>query len=245
VEEPAAAKKKKRAKRKLEPEPTPAPPPAPPKPVLVPAPAPPPAPPEPPRPAERVASGPDSDLFDFLRQWRQRTAQRAAVPAYIVLSDASLVDLCRKKPSNLRELLGVSGFGERKAELYGSEIFAAFDAFRNGARAVAREAAQASPADETMHLLAEGKTFEEIAAARGRQLSTVVNMVADLVEKGRLDYRVDWVGEEAHRAIADAVERLGPQWLKPLRDALPAEYSNEQIRLVVAWARRAGAAAED
>jgi ATP-dependent DNA helicase RecQ len=240
MEEPAAAKKK-RAKRRTEPEPVKAV-------EAVPAPVPKPvaARPRPPveAPAERVASAPDGDLFEFLKQWRQRTAQRAAVPAYIVLSDASLVDLCRKKPTNLRELLGVSGFGERKAELYGSEIFAAFDAFRNGARAAARETAQASPADETMRLLAEGKTFEEIGAIRGRQVSTVVNMVADLVEKGRLEYRVEWVGEAAHRAIGEAVERLGPQWLKPLREALPAEYTYEQIRLVVAWARRAGAAAE-
>ncbi|HMD70507.1 MAG TPA: RecQ family ATP-dependent DNA helicase [Bryobacteraceae bacterium] len=241
VEEPVAAKKK-RAKRKTEPaavkaiEPAPAPP----------APRPAAAAPRPPveAPVERAASAPDAELFEFLKQWRQRTARRAAVPAYIVLSDASLVDLCRKKPSNLRELLAVSGFGERKAELYGSEIFAAFEAFRNGARAVARETAQASPADETMRLLAEGKTFEEIAAIRGRQVSTVINMVADLVEKGRLEYRVEWVGEAAHRAIAEAVERLRPQWLKPLREALPAELTDGQIRLVVAWARRAGAKEE-
>ncbi len=248
AEEPAAAKrKKKRTKRKVEAEVAPAAA-SPPVPVREPKPAaavPRPQLEEP--PAERVASAPaglprgtpDAELFDFLKQWRQRTAQRAAVPAYIVLSDASLVDLCRKKPGNLRELLGVSGFGERKAELYGSEIFAAFDAFRNGARAVARETVQASPADETIRLLAEGKTFEEIAAIRGRQVTTVVNMVADLVEKGRLEYRVDWVGEEAHRAIAEAVERLGPQWLKPLREALPPEFTYDQIRLVVAWARRA------
>jgi ATP-dependent DNA helicase RecQ len=242
AEEPAAAAKQKRRKpkaerapeperepaRAVEPVPVPVTPPPAPRPVAAP-------------PAERPISGLDAELFEFLKQWRQRTAQRAAVPAYIVLSDASLVDLCRKKPSNLRELLGVSGFGERKAELYGSEVFAAFEAFRNGARAAARETAQASPADETMRLVAEGKTFQEIAAIRGRQLSTVVNMVADLVEKGRLQYRVEWVGEEAHRTIGEAVERLGPQWLKPLREALPAEYTYEQIRLVVAWARRAGA----
>jgi ATP-dependent DNA helicase RecQ len=194
-----------------------------------------------PAPAPRPTFELDRDLFEFLKQWRQRTAQRAAVPAYIVLSDASLVDLCQKKPANLRELLGVSGFGERKAELYGSEIFAAFEAFRNGARATAREAAQASPAEETMRLLTEGKTFEEIAGIRGRQVSTVVNLVADLVEKGRLEYRVDWVGEEEHQLIAEAVRRFGAQWLKPLRDALPAEITSEQIRLVVAWARREGA----
>ena len=46
-------------------------------------------------------------------------------------------------------------------------------------------------------------------------------MVADLIEKGRLEYRMEWVGAEAHRQIADAVARLGSQWLKPLREALP------------------------
>jgi len=82
-----------------------------------------------------------------------RTAQRSAVPAYIVLSDAALEDLCRKQPSNLRELLAVTGFGERKAELYGGEIFAAFEAYRNGARAAAPEVSQVSPAEETVRLL--------------------------------------------------------------------------------------------
>ena len=180
---------------------------------------------------------PDSDLLTFFKEWRRRTAQRTGVPAYVVLSDAALADLCRKQPTNLRELLGVFGFGERKAELYGSEIFAALESYRKGARAAAREVAQASPAEETMRLLAEGRSFEEIAGIRGRQLSTVVNMVADLVEKGRLEYRVEWVGQESHARIEEAINRLGSQWLKPLREALPAEISYEQIRLVVAWVR--------
>jgi hypothetical protein len=33
------------------------------------------------------------------------------------------------------------------------------------------------------------------------------------------------------------VRRLGAQWLKPLREALPAEITYEQIRLVVAYVR--------
>jgi ATP-dependent DNA helicase RecQ len=185
---------------------------------------------------------PDRDLLEFFKEWRRRAAQRAAVPAYIVLSDAALEDLCRKQPSNLRELLGVTGIGERKAELYGGEIFAAFEAYRNGARAAGPkghpEISQVSPAEETMRLVAEGKSFEEIARIRGRQLATVVNMVADLVERGRLEYRMEWVGEANHRQIEEVVRRLGPQWLKPLREALPAEITYEQIRLVVAFVRR-------
>jgi len=184
-------------------------------------------------------SSADRDLVDFFKEWRRRTAHAANVPAYIVLSDAALEDLCRKQPSNLRELLSVTGIGERKAELYGSEIFAAFDTFRNGARAAAREVAQVSPAEETIRLLAEGKSLEEVAQIRGRQLATVVHMVADLIEKGRLEYRMEWVGAEHHRQAEEAVHRLGSQWLKPLREALPPEITYEQIRLVVAFVRRA------
>jgi ATP-dependent DNA helicase RecQ len=207
----------------------------------------PPAPPEMPAP-QYAAEGrggllpsADRDLVDFFKEWRRRTAQAAAVPAYVVLSDAALEDLCRKQPSSLRELLGVIGIGERKAELYGRDILANFEAFRSGARAAAREVAQVSPAEETIRLLAEGKSFEEVAQIRGRQLSTVVNLVADLVEKGRLEYRIEWVGEENHRQAEEAVHRLGSQWLKPLRDALPPEITWEQIRLVVAYVRRAAA----
>ncbi len=202
-----------------------------------------PAPASKPKPAPRKsattttttpAAATDRALLDYLKEWRTHTAKRAAVPAYVVLSDAALEDLCHKQPSNLRELLGVTGIGERKAELYGSEIFAAFEAFRNGARAAARQTAQVSPAAETIRLLAEGKSFEEIAQIRGRQVATVVGMVADLIEKGRLEYRTEWVGEAHHARIEDAVRRLGSQWLKPLREALPAEITYEQIRLVVA-----------
>ena len=187
-----------------------------------------------------AAPSPHRDLIDFFKQWRLQVAHLAGVPAYIVLSDASLEELCRKGPSNLRELLGVSGIGERKAELYGREIFAAFEAFRKGARAAAKEADRVSPAEETIRLLAQGKSFEEIAQIRGRQVSTVVNLVADLVEKGALEYRVEWVGEANHKRIEEAVRRLGSQWLKPLREALPPEITYEQIRLVVAWVRSSG-----
>ena len=190
------------------------------------------APPPPPPPPSR----PDQELVEFFKQWRGRAAQRASVPAYIVLSDAALEDLCRKRPTNLRELLGVNGFGERKAELYGSEIFSVFEAFARGERAAARPVPQTSPAEETMRLLAEGRTFEEIAAIRVRQVATVVSMVADLIEKGRLEYRVEWVGEEHHRRIEEAIGRLGSQWLKPLYEALP-DIGYDQIRLVVACVR--------
>jgi ATP-dependent DNA helicase RecQ len=207
---------------------------SPPKPAPVPTP-PPAAMPEFRSPA---APGLDSALLEYLREWRRVVARREGVPAFMILHDTSLEDLCRKNPSNLRDLLRVSGIGERKAEIYGAEIFAALESYRRGTRASATPVQTISPAEETLRLLAEGKNFAEIAQARNRQISTVIGMVADLVEKGRLEYRTEWVGAEAERRIEETAGRLGVQWLKPLREALPADITPEQIRLVVAKLRR-------
>jgi len=183
----------------------------------------------------------DRALVEYFKEWRRRTAQAAAVPAYVVMSDSTLEDLCRRKPASVAELLTVSGIGERKAELYADGIFAAFNAFQDGARATFRESAQISPGEETLRLLNEGKTLEEIAQIRGRQLSTVIKTIADLVEAGTLEYRKEWVGEEAHRVTEEAVRRLGHERLRPIHEAISPEITYDQIRLVVAYVRRAQA----
>lgn len=64
----------------------------------------------------------DSSAFEQLRQLRLRLAREQHVPPYIVFSDKTLADMCRKLPKTKQEMLSVSGVGEKKYELYG-EIF--------------------------------------------------------------------------------------------------------------------------
>ena len=64
----------------------------------------------------------DEILFDKLKKLRKEIASRETVPAYIVFPDASLRDMCRKKPVSLVQFSGVTGVGQVKLEKYG-EIF--------------------------------------------------------------------------------------------------------------------------
>jgi len=64
----------------------------------------------------------DEDLFDKLKKLRREIAAKEAVPAYIVFSDASLRDMCRKKPVSPVQFSGVNGVGSVKLEKYG-DIF--------------------------------------------------------------------------------------------------------------------------
>jgi len=90
------------------------------------------------QPAPATAVGmPDIDpaLREYLREWRRAAAKEQGVPAFVVMHDSALDEVCRRRPGSIPELLGISGFGEYKATLYGPRIFEALKQFRNGARA--------------------------------------------------------------------------------------------------------------
>ncbi len=178
--------------------------------------------------------GIDPDLLDYLREWRRAAAKEQNSPAFVVMHDTSLEDLCRKQPRSIPELLRVSGFGERKAEKYGSQIFAALEKFHNGSRAKPLPQKNSRPVKETMELLAEGHSFDDIARIRGRQRSTVVTAVAALVETGQLEFQRAWIPEEMQGSIEAACAQHGMERLRTLKDALPPETTYEDIKLVVA-----------
>jgi len=183
----------------------------------------------------------DQELREYLREWRRRTAKEQGMPAYVVLHDSSLDEICRSHPSSIGELLNITGIGERKAELYGREILSVLRQYREGARASGPAENRTAPALETLQLLAQGKSLADIARIRGRQIATVVNAVAGLVEKGDLQFRPEWIDGDKRAVIEAACASLGLERLerlKPLKDALPAEITYDEIRLVVARLRR-------
>jgi ATP-dependent DNA helicase RecQ len=177
------------------------------------------------------------ELREYLREWRRAIAKEKNVPAYIVLHDSSLEEICRRRPKFYAELGEIPGIGERKAEIYGQPILDALEKFRQGARAGGAER-KAKPVDETLRLLADGKTLEEIAQIRGRQLSTIVSGVANLLETGQVDLKPGWVTKEKQSVIEAACAQVGLERYKPLKDILPPEITYDEIRLVVGNLRR-------
>ena len=182
----------------------------------------------------------NEDLKEYLRQWRRGVAKEMNMPSFVVLHDSSLDEICRRQPKSIADLLEISGIGERKAQTYGRDILAALEKFRQGERAGGTER-QAKPADETLRLLQEGKTLEEIAQLRGRQLSTVTSAVALLLEAGLVEFQPAWVSKEKQSVIEAACAKVGTERYKPLKDVLPPEITYDEIKLVVGKLRREGA----
>jgi ATP-dependent DNA helicase RecQ len=104
------------------------------------------------QPAPAPATGaPDVDpaLREYLREWRRGAAKEQGVPAFVVMHDSALDEVCRKRPGSIPELLGIAGFGEYKAALYGPRIFEALQQFRNVVRTATMAEARTKPRPTT------------------------------------------------------------------------------------------------
>ncbi|MFU8852455.1 ATP-dependent DNA helicase UvrD2 [Micromonospora sp. SL1-18] len=66
----------------------------------------------------------DEELYERLREWRQRVAEAQRVPAYVVFTDATLTALAERKPGRGEELIAIAGIGPRKLGLYGDTVLA-------------------------------------------------------------------------------------------------------------------------
>jgi ATP-dependent DNA helicase RecQ len=64
----------------------------------------------------------EESLFAALKDLRTRIAKEAGVPSYVIFSDATLRDMCRKQPATRSEFLLVSGVGAVKADKY-ADVF--------------------------------------------------------------------------------------------------------------------------
>lgn len=191
--------------------------------------------------ALRQPADADSELRDYVREWRRRTAKEMGMPAFVVLHDTTLEEICRIMPVSIEQLRTITGIGERKAETFGPGILAALERYREGARASGLAEKKTAPARETLELVSQGRSLQEIAEIRGRQLATVVNAVAALVENGQVEFNAEWVDRNKQAVIESACHRAGLSAidrLKPLKDVLPPEVTYDEIRLVLAHLRR-------
>jgi ATP-dependent DNA helicase RecQ len=163
-------------------------------------------------------------------------ARENKVPAYMILHDTTLEELCRRRP----EFSGVdagAGNWRKKADVYGAEILQALRNFGGGARAAPIVSRDPAPAEQTLRLLNEGHSFEEIARIRARQISTVVCTVASLIETGQVKLDPKWISPDAQPLIEAACLKLGVERLRDIKEAVPPYVSFEDIRLVVAHMR--------
>ncbi len=66
----------------------------------------------------------DQALFDRLRAWRSARAKEQGAPAFVVLTDATLMAIAERRPTGVAELVSIPGIGQAKLDRYGEDVLA-------------------------------------------------------------------------------------------------------------------------
>ncbi|HEU5076067.1 MAG TPA: ATP-dependent DNA helicase RecQ [Polyangiaceae bacterium] len=71
-------------------------------------------------PGALASAGPGLEVFEELKKLRRELADERGVPAYVIFSDATLLEMAAQRPSTLGQLLAITGVGPTKLERYGA-----------------------------------------------------------------------------------------------------------------------------
>jgi ATP-dependent DNA helicase RecQ len=66
----------------------------------------------------------DTEVLSRLKALRMDFAKQLGKPAFVVFSDATLIDMVSKKPKSREDMLDVSGVGPSKFDRFGEAFLA-------------------------------------------------------------------------------------------------------------------------
>lgn len=167
-------------------------------------------------------------LFKWLCGWRREYCEDYNMPLFSMFSNQTLKDVAAYLPRSKKELERINGFGKVKIDKYGQEcleivakyckdykvddgipveLFGDVEADMHEVKKAGKKAPEnkkeekISTYEQTLMLLKEGKTVEEVMQNRGLKESTILGHIAVLVGMGELDAQ-DYVdGEILEMAI--------------------------------------------
>jgi ATP-dependent DNA helicase RecQ len=186
-------------------------------------------------------------LLQELKTIRRQFAQDENVPAFVVVSDASLNELATYLPINLIALGSISGFGEIKVKKYGQPFVSAILNYclsqnietkihLKKPKVIRRERMEQDNATKqnTLKLFNEGLSVAQIVDKRQLSESTIESHIAFYLQLGKLSIE-QVIKSEKIPVIQETISAMGEKTLTPIKLALGDEYSFAEIRYVIAY----------
>ncbi len=182
--------------------------------------------------APTVSTDPVEQLFEQLKTVRTDVARKENLLPYLVFSDATLLDMARRRPANLEEFLQVSGVGEKKAVRFGKKFIAAVRKFEG----LSRSQESGTSLRETLVLFNAGVRVPEIAEIKGVKPSTVFTHIAQLITDGLITTFGSLISRSEYEAILDTYRNSTDETRQDFYEAYPPDL----IKIAIAIARSKG-----
>ena len=164
-----------------------------------------------------VNINPVEQLFEQLKTVRKQLAAATSAPAYVIFSDASLLDMARRRPSTMDEFLQVQGVSERKAVRFGKKFIGAIRKFEG----LSATMPQGTTYKETLILHNAGVPLGEMAQLKGVTVDTIRSHIARLIDEDMISTFGNYITRAEYEAVTSAIAAGGAEAEKELRERYP------------------------
>lgn len=184
----------------------------------------------------------DDSLFQVLKALRKTISEREKVPPYIIFPDSTLREISEYLPQDEASLLKIKGVGESKLKRYGEEFLNAIKTYvvEKGI-VIEMQGKDYEENEETedekipshivsLNMYKEGKKLEDISKERGLKITTVQDHIIKAFLEGNDVNLESFIPEQHKKIIYEAINKIGAEKLRPIKDALPEEVDYMSIK---------------
>lgn len=193
-------------------------------------------------PSEHI---PHPELYNLLRAWRYEKSVEEGIPAYVVFSQKSLLELVTYLPTDKAALKLINGMGARKIERFGVGIIEEIRSYCEENNIDRGEIPlKEDPKKEkkskvdtkkvSLELFQSGKTIAEIAKERGLVETTISSHLAHFVKTGELDV-FQFLSKEKLEKILGHFKNTSDKNLTLAHEALGSEFSFGDLRMALSY----------
>lgn len=198
------------------------------------------------KPTQQTASGTASahpELERDLKAWRMQMADTLGIEVYRVISNRAIDGIVAHHPLNRKELLSISGIGNKKVNDFGDELLQIVSRYfelkeeEDFSAYTKKEKKGTSPTHkDSLVLFRSGMDIAGIAKARNLATSTIVGHFTKLISEKELSIQELLPEEKQHaiRTVLQQLEDMETGVVSAAKEKLGDSYDWNEIRWVLA-----------
>ena len=183
--------------------------------------------------------------FNLLRNLRANIAKSEKKPPYTVFSDKTIQEMAKYLPTTQEEFLEISGVGEKKLEKYGIQFLEIIKKIRGDnsptelvTNPIKEKKSKKPSSKDSTHrisyqLFIDGKSVEEISSERKSKFDTILNHLFKCSDEGLKVNFSRIVSNPKEQLILEAIEKVGKELLRPIKDKLPKTIEYYEIKTIL------------
>ncbi len=189
----------------------------------------------------------DHQFFEQLRTKRKELADTANVPPYVIFSDRSLQEMATYFPHSETTLERLHGIGRAKVERYAGIFLPIIAAYcrekglaenpKSSPRSTSASKSLKSRSQEVGERFRTGESLTQLMQAYGVKRQTLISYLERYVQSGEVlpveRFRAESrLSSETQDQVLAAFDELGPDFLRPVFDALDKSVGYDELHLL-------------